>query len=420
MNSAVAAIIGLAFAIYLIIKKLSPVYSLFLGALTGGLLSGCGLETTVLNMIGGVKDIAPAIVRIIAAGVLSGALIKTGAAASISRGIIKGLGPSRTYLAMAFSTLILSGVGVFVDVAVITVAPIALMAGSRLHLSPTKLLIAMTGGAKCGNIMSPNPNTIVAADNYGAHLSSVMGAGVLPGLIGLLVTVFIIVPLMPSPKGETLLSNQNDDVDDKDLPSFLSSIAGPVTSIVLMGLRPLTGIVIDPLVALPAGGIVTLLCTGKWREGKSAIMFGLEKMSGVAILLIGTGTIAGVVKASSITEILVAGLSGFDYGAALMAPVSSILMAGATASTTAGATISSSSFAPTILAAGISPVWAAAMTNAGATVIDSLPFGSFFHTTGGSMNMEFRHRMFLIPFEACIGLVLTVCSITMYFLINNI
>ena len=43
MNSALAALIGLVLAIVLIIKKLSPVYSLMIGALVGGLLAGTGL-----------------------------------------------------------------------------------------------------------------------------------------------------------------------------------------------------------------------------------------------------------------------------------------------------------------------------------------------------------------------------------------
>ena len=41
INSSLAAIIGLALAIVLIIKKISPVYSLMIGALAGGFL-GCG------------------------------------------------------------------------------------------------------------------------------------------------------------------------------------------------------------------------------------------------------------------------------------------------------------------------------------------------------------------------------------------
>ena len=130
MNSALAALIGLALSIVLIIRKLSPVYSLILGAIVGGLLAGWGLETTVAQMISGVKDITPAIVRIIAAGVLTGMLVKTGAASTIAKSIIKALGEKYIYLALALSALLLTAMGVFIDVAVITIAPIAIITGS--------------------------------------------------------------------------------------------------------------------------------------------------------------------------------------------------------------------------------------------------------------------------------------------------
>ena len=414
MNSALAALIGLVLAIVLIIKKVSPVYSLMLGALAGGLLSGIGLVQTVDHMLSGVKDITPAILRILAAGVLSGALIKTGAAASISQSVVKGLGQKHVYLAIAFSAMLLTGVGVFIDVSVITVAPIALMLGKKLSISKMKLLFAMIAGGKCGNIMSANPNTIIAAENYGAPLPSVMAAGVVPAIIGLILTVYVILPLMSS-KGNTALEyDQEEDREESQLPSFLAALAGPLASIALLALRPLLGIVIDPMIALPVGGFVTILATRSWSRTAESLTFGLEKMSGVAILLVGTGTIAGIIKASEIKDVLIAMLSGWEAGGVVMAPLSAILMSAATASTTAGATISSASFSQTVLASGISAVWGAAMTNAGATVLDHLPHGSFFHATGGSVGMSIKERMRLIPYESAVGLILTAMSLVSY------
>ena len=189
MNTALGAIIGLVLAIVLIIRRFSPVYSLLLGAVVGGLLGGMGLDGTVGNMISGVKDITPAIIRIIAAGVLSGVLIKTGAAASISHTIVNRLGDKHVYLALALSTMLLTAVGVFIDVAVITVAPIAIIISERLGIGKFGILLAMIGGGKCGNIISPNPNTIIAAENFGAPLSSVMLANVVAAGVGLIVTV---------------------------------------------------------------------------------------------------------------------------------------------------------------------------------------------------------------------------------------
>jgi GntP family gluconate:H+ symporter len=416
MNSAIAALIGLVVAIVLIIRKVSPVYSLMLGALTGGLLSGFGLEGTVGHMLSGVKDITPAILRILAAGILSGALIKTGAASSISQAIVKGLGHKHVYLAVAFSAMLLTGVGVFVDVAVITVAPIALMLGKHLSLPRFKLLLAMIAGGKCGNVMSPNPNTIIAAENYDAALPSVMGAGVIPGIIVLLVTVYLILPLIPSPKTLADDFSLAEGSEGGALPSFWASFAGPLVAIVLLALRPLFGIVIDPMIALPVGGVFTILVTRSWKLAGESVSFGLEKMSVVAILLVGTGTIAGVIKASEIKDVLISLLSGWEAGGVVMAPLSAILMSAATASTTAGATISSASFSQTVVAAGVSSVWAASMTNAGATVLDHLPHGSFFHATGGSVGMSIKERMKLIPYESLVGLLLTILSLCSYLL----
>ena len=420
MNSALAAVIGLLLSIVLIIRKVSPVFSLMLGAIVGGLLAGWGLESTVAHMISGVKDITPAIVRILAAGVLTGMLVKTGAATTIAKSIIKALGEKYIYLALAISAMILTAMGVFIDVAVITIAPIAIIMGSRLRLSKFKLLLAMIGGGKCGNIMSPNPNTIIAAENFDAPLSSVMAAGIVPALIGLIITVFVIVPLIP--KGDLMGGKASEDQarEEDNLPALWRSLLGPIVTIILLALRPIAGIVIDPMIALPIGGVIGIITTGKWRDTATCLTYGLEKMSGIAILLVGTGTLAGIIKASAIKDVLVGILASWSNGGTFMAPIAGALMSAATASTTAGATIASASFGEAILAAGVTAIWGAAMTNAGATTLDHLPHGSFFHATGGSMGFSVSERLRLIPYETLVGLILTLGSIGMYFLISQL
>lgn len=408
---------GLVLSIVLIVRKLSPVYSLLLGALVGGLLGGLGIEATATTMVSGVKDITPAIVRILAAGVLSGVLIKSGAAESISHTIVEKLGRKQVYLALALSVMLLTAVGVFVDVAVITVAPVAIMIGRKLGASRFKILLAMIGGGKCGNIISPNPNTIIAAENMEAPLSSVMFAGLVPAIIGLLVTVYVIIPLMPNSDLYTPTSDTEEDGNGtKALPSFWASVAGPLVAIALLALRPLAGVAIDPMVALPVGGIVGIATTRTWNKAGESISFGLEKMSVVAVLLVGTGAIAGIIKASSLTDLLIGVMGSGEGGRVLLAPLAGAIMSAATASTTAGATVASASFGQTILAAGIPAVWGAAMINAGATVLDHLPHGSFFHATGGSVEMSIKQRLRLIPYESLVGLVLATCSTIAYLL----
>ena len=393
----------------------------------GGLLADWGLEQTVAQMISGVKDITPAIVRILAAGVLTGMLVKTGAASTIAHSIIRALGEKYIYLALALSAMILTGMGVFIDVAVITIAPIAIIMGNKLQLSPLKLLLAMIGGGKCGNILSPNPNTIIAAENFNAPLSSVMAAGIVPAIIGLVITVFVIIPLIPEKaKGDKVRGDEakgeeakgEETRSNEELPALWRSLLGPIVTILLLALRPIAGIVIDPMIALPVGGVVGILSTRKWRETATCLSYGLEKMSGIAILLVGTGTLAGIIKASAIKDVLVDMLAHWSNGGTFMAPIAGALMSAATASTTAGATIASASFAEAILAAGVTAVWGAAMTNAGATILDHLPHGSFFHATGGSMGFSVSERLKLIPYETLVGFILTLGSIAMYFMIG--
>lgn len=71
-------------------------------------------------------------------------------------------------------------------------------------------------------------------------------------------------------------------------------------------------------------------------------------------------------------------------------------------------------FAATLIEQQVPALAAAAMVHAGATVIDSLPHGSFFHATGGSVGMNIKDRMKLIPFEAMVGMTSTVVSVTLF------
>src|SRR5690554_5608389 len=189
--SALGAIIGLSLAIFLIIKKVHPVYGLILGAVVGGLVGGAGVGGTVSLMIQGAQGIMPAVLRIITAGVLAGVLIGSGAAEKIAETIVDKIGEANSIIALILATFVLTAVGVFIDVAVITVAPIALAIGGRAGLSKPSILLAMIGGGKSGNIISPNPNTIAAADAFELPLTTIMGAGIIPAIFGLIVTFLI-------------------------------------------------------------------------------------------------------------------------------------------------------------------------------------------------------------------------------------
>lgn len=212
--STLGALAALIVAISLILKKVPPAYGMIIGALIGGVVGGVSLTDTVSLMIGGAQGIVTAVLRILAAGVLAGVLIESGAATSIAETIVKKVGETRALLALALATLILTSVGVFVDVAVITVSPIALAIAQRACISKTAILLAMVGGGKAGNVMSPNPNAIAAADAFDVPLTSVMLAGVVPGLFGLALAYFLAKRL--SNKGSMVQASEVVSVDRKN------------------------------------------------------------------------------------------------------------------------------------------------------------------------------------------------------------
>lgn len=407
------AVTGLVIAIILIIRKVHPVYSLILGALIGGLVGGCDLAGTVNTMVTGAQSMMSSILRILTSGILAGALIKTGAAEKIADVIVKKLGERFAIISIAIATMIICAVGVFVDISVITVAPIAMAIGFKARYNKSSILLAMIGGGKAGNIISPNPNTIATAEAFNIDLTALMIRNIIPAIVALIVT--IILAFVLSKKKSTMVNVSDvEQAEDKKLPSFIAAITGPLVVVILLALRPICNISIDPLIALPLGGIVCMLACGQIKNIIAYSEFGLSKVLGVCILLIGTGTLAGIIKASNMQYDMIKLLEIGNLPAFILAPISGILMAGATASTTAGSTIASQTFSGTLLNEGVSAIDAGAMIHAGSTVIDSLPHGSFFHATGGSVNMQIKERMKLIPYEAVIGLTSTIVTSIIY------
>ena len=406
--TALGAIVALSIAIILILKKVPPAYGMLIGALIGGLIGGADLSETVSLMIGGAQNITTAVMRILAAGVLAGVLIDSGAASTIAETIVKKLGETRALLALVISTMILTAVGVFVDVAVITVSPIALALAKRGDLSKPAILLAMIGGGKAGNIMSPNPNAIAASDAFHLPLTSIMMAGIIPAIVGLILTYVLSKRLIN--KGSKVTDSEASANNIEHLPAFFPAIAAPLCAIILLALRPIADIKIDPLIALPLGGLVGAIMMGKTAQINRFATSGLIKMSPVAIMLLGTGALAGIIANSGLKDVLIEGLTASGLPSYLLAPISGALMSLATASTTAGTVVASNVFSSTLLELGVSALAGAAMIHAGATVFDHMPHGSFFHATGGSVNMDIRERLKLIPYETAIGLIMTIVS----------
>lgn len=83
------ALLGLALAIGLILWKLNPVYSLLLGTIFGAIIGDSSLSQTVNIVVAGTQSVMETVVRVLAAGVLAGVMMESGAANAIARAIFE-------------------------------------------------------------------------------------------------------------------------------------------------------------------------------------------------------------------------------------------------------------------------------------------------------------------------------------------
>ena len=407
------ALIGLALAIYLILKKLNPVYSLMLGAIIGALLGGASLTGTIDILVKGEQSVMGTVLRVLAAGMLAGVMMESGAAETLARTIVDKLGDRMAILSLALATMVITAVGVFIPVAVLIVAPIALEVGRRMHISKLALLGALSGGGKAGNIISPNANTIAAAKGFGLELSQVMIADFIPAVVALIVTVIVARLLVK--KGDAVMEADLGDMVDSDtgnLPTLGQAVVTPILAIVLLLLNPigqvahltlLTKVNLDATYVLPFAAIVGALVMKKGRELRDYARVGMTRMTDVVLILIGAGAIGATITSSNLPQLLIKGVEASHMPGVLLAPISGILMAAATASTSTGVILATGSFAKAVLGFGVAPLAAATMVHTGAIVIDQLPQGNYFHVTAHAMHMDLRQRSQGILYEAMVG-----------------
>lgn len=420
----IGALVGLAIAIILILRKLNPVYALFLGAIIGALIGGANLQETIDVLVSGTQSVMGTVLRVLAAGVLAGVMMESGAAETIAQAIVKKFGGGKAILALALATMIITAVGVFIPVAVLIVAPIALSVGNKMGISKIALLLALSGGGKAGNIISPNPNTIAAANGFNLDLSQVMIAGFIPALFGLAVTV--IVASMLKNKGVMVSAEEavnDEEVDTSKYPPLKTAIVAPLVAVILLMINPIGSILgidllasfkVDAMFILPIAGIIGMLAMGKASKILDYSASGLNKMTATVLILLGAGGIAGLISNSDLSTQVVSIIEASGISGTFLAPIAGILMAAATASTSTGVILATGSFGEAILNMGTAPLAAAAMVHTGATVIDSLPQGNYFHVTAGSMNMTIKQRMGLVPYEAIVGGTMAIVATLLY------
>ncbi|MGL5254584.1 MAG: GntP family permease [Brevinema sp.] len=407
-------LVGLLISIILVLRKWHGAYALITGAFIGAILGGGSLHTTTSAMIAGIQNMAPAIIRVMTAGVLVGTLISTGAAVRIADSIIDTLGVKHIFVALGISSALLTGIGIFMDVAFITLAPIALSMAKKLKISKISVLLALGGGCKVGNFVSPNPPIIAVSESFGVSIPKVMAFNFIPGVFSLILAILIAKRYANI---GALVTTEAPEIDHHHLPRLWASVIGPITAIILLipsSVLP----ALDPLIALPIGGFVGLMAMGKIGEVASITRIGLERVSGVVVLLLGIGAFVGVISASDIARSNINFMHSMNISPIVIAPLSGIIFSSATGSATAGAIISSISFSEFLLQEGVPPLAGASLVSAGAVALDHTPHGSFFHISKDNLNLSLKERFRTYHWEILIGLSIPLFASIFHLIIN--
>ena len=317
--------------------------------------------------------------------------------------------------------MIITAVGVFIPVAVLIVAPIALSVGKQTGISKIALLTALSGGGKAGNIISPNPNTIAAANGFKLDLSSVMIAGFIPALFGLAAAV--IIASLIRKKGEMVRTSDLPAEQATNLIPLSKALIAPVLAIVLLLINPigtilkiqvLANLKIDAMYILPFASIVGTIAMGHGKQLREYTAAGIHRVTATVLILIGAGAIAGLISVSDLSKQVVHLISIVGISGTFLAPISGVLMGLAVGSTSTAVILATGSFGGAILATGTAPLAAAVMVHTGAVVIDSVPQGNYFHITANSMHMTIKERMKVIPYEVCIGGLMMIVATVLY------
>ena len=409
----IAVVFSIGLSIYLIMKKISPIVALFIGAGFGSLLGGSGLNEVLDIFIVGSSNMSGVNARVVAGGIMAGVLVGSGAMEVIARFIIENLGEKRLLTAIALSAFVSTAVGVFITIGVIILAPIALEVGKRSGLSKSSVILALSGGGKAGNLISPNANTVVVSEIFGLELNEVMMSGIVPAIIGFLVTILLSNKIKH--KGSEI---NDEDVEFQNKPTitFRKAIVAPVTMIVLLVGSPIVNIFfpwfnIDAMFALPIAAVVGSFAMGIHKDLINHINIGVSKVMPVMLTLLGGGALGEMINRSYLPIAIEQMIYIIPVPGFLLAPISGMLMAMATGSTVTGVILAGGAFSSAL--SSISPLSAAIMMHTGA-IISDVPHGNYVLATCEVFKMNMKERAKILPYEIFIGIAMVIVAILIY------
>lgn len=419
VNTAVAI---LAIVVLIVRFRVNPVISLVVGSLYLGLATKLGLDKTVETITKGFGDIMAEVGLLIAFGVLMGSILQElGAIERLVKHLLRLFGPKRLpySLALTIATLLQS---IYLDVLLVISAPLAKSAAKRIGpLGTARMATALAIGLECGIVlMVPGVGALALA----ALLHVPLGKMLIWGLVLIIPTVLIAITIMTFlfRRGfwKELVDEQQSAVAGEQVPveetvekETVAVGAGPtevrrtgstggagdtadeavneagqpplfvlfvplLAALLLIGFgaiaeaadweNKIVALISDPVVALLVGLVGTCL-VGRYAMGQprveKAIARGFKESGQILILTAVGGSLAAVVAAGGLGDILRGYFSANHVAPLLVVWVMAAALHVAVGSVTISAITAAGILAPIAPALGLDPVLIALAAGSG-------------------------------------------------------
>lgn len=327
-------VISIAIILFsIMVLKINPSIAMIIACLYMGIASKLGVMETIDQISGGFGSMMAGMGLPIGFGVILGQLLSdSGGANVIAETLVRWFPANKALYAIAFTGFILS-IPVFFDVTFVILIPIGIAIARQTNKPMAYVTGALTIGATTAHcIIPPTPNPLAAPDILGFDLGTMLLAGLIIGIITVLVTLFLYTKIH-----DRKIWNEAKDVNHSSTvvaeleeqskivkesrPNFIVSLLPIIVPIVciLCGTvgtaiygeesQPVISRVLgNKLIALMLGALASYALGYKYI-GKKEIEESAGKAlksAGVVLLITGAGgSFGAVIKATDIGKIIV-------------------------------------------------------------------------------------------------------------------
>lgn len=382
---AVAAIVGLAFLLVLIIKfHVQAMIAILLGAIVIGFIGGMPLDMIITSVNDGIGNTLKGIALLVGLGSMFGAILEiSGGAQTLAVTMLKKFGDQKAAWALGLTGLIVA-IPVFFDAGMIILIPLAFSLAKNTKKSTLFYAIPLLAGLAVGHaFIPPTPSPVLVANMLGVDLGWVILIGCICGIFAMIVAGPIWGKycgnkyMIPVPE-----SYNHTEIDESKLPKFsviLGIVLIPLALIILKtvssvvpameGIRPVLNFFGEPFIAMLIATIVAMLLLGtkqgyNMKELEKVMTKSLEPTGMILLVTACGGVLRYILQYSGIGDAIGSVFGNIHMPMIVVAFLVAVVVRICVGSSTVAATMAAGIVASMPAIQNLSPLYLACVTAA--------------------------------------------------------